>query len=118
AGLAVAEMLGDGVAIRPGKPLILVRTGARMLFGLPGNPVSALIVFDAFIRDYLARLGGEVRPLPAQRVVRATLAAGCASDPGKEDYLRVRLRESAGGWTAEPLLGKSTLIMPMVEADG
>jgi molybdopterin molybdotransferase len=117
-GLPDAELLAHGAAIRPGKPLILVRVGERILFGLPGNPVSALIVFDAFVRDYLARLGGECRPLPAARTLSATLAAACASDPGKEDYLRVRLREADGGWTAEPLLGKSTLIMPMVEADG
>ena len=54
-----SELLLHGIAIRPGKPVIAVRIGERLLFGLPGNPVSALIVFDQFVRPHLRRLGGE-----------------------------------------------------------
>jgi molybdopterin molybdotransferase len=113
-----AELLAHGVAIRPGKPVILVAVGDRLLVGLPGNPVSALIVFQQFVAPYLARLGGERAPLPRGPVVRATLTASCRSEAGKEDYVRVRLCRTDDGWLAEPLLGKSTLIRPMVEADG
>jgi molybdopterin molybdotransferase len=113
-----AELLAHGVAIRPGKPLALVAVRDRFLFGLPGNPVSALLVFNQFIRDYMSRLAGETTALPGRRLVRARLDRSCASDAGKEDYVRVRLRMEQGVWTAEPLVGKSTLMLPMVQADG
>lgn len=118
-GFPGAELLVHGIAIRPGKPAIVVAIGNRLLVGLPGNPVSALLVFRQFLRAYLARLSGETRALPPEKLVRATLAANCASDPGKEDYVRVRLEQAPDGtWLAEPILGKSTLIAPLVEADG
>jgi molybdopterin molybdotransferase len=139
-----SELLLHGIAIRPGKPVIAVRIGPRILFGLPGNPVSALVVFDQFVRPHLRRLAGEgvhhpqssaddsaghrtpnAEPLlPTAPCLVAVLAANVASDPGKEDYVRVRLRwESVDGpdgglWVAEPVLGKSALIATMVEADG
>lgn len=116
--LTGAELLLHGVAIRPGKPVILVAVGDRLLVGLPGNPVSALVVFDAFVRPYLRRLTGEERALPPGALITARLTRNCASDPGKEDYVRVRLSEDESGYLAEPLLGKSTLIMTLVDADG
>ena len=113
-----AELLLHGVAIRPGKPVIAVALREKLLIGLPGNPVSALVVFDQFVRPYLRRLSGEVRSLPAGAQVMARLARSCASDAGKEDYVRVRLVRDEAGYRAEPLLGKSTLMMTLVEADG
>ena len=116
-----AELLLHGVSIRPGKPVILVAAGERLLVGLPGNPVSALMVFQQFIAPYVRRLGGETTALPTRPQVRARLAVAVSSDPGKEDYLRVRLRASddgGDGYVAEPLLGKSALIMTMVAGDG
>jgi molybdopterin molybdotransferase len=140
-----SELLLHGIAIRPGKPVIAVGIGERLCFGLPGNPVSALVVFDQFVRPHLRRLcgegvgcwvlgvGGEERDpntrqptpntypplLPTSPTVPAVLSTNVASDPGKEDYVRVRLRWAGDdGWQAEPVLGKSALIATMVEADG
>jgi molybdopterin molybdotransferase len=141
-----SELLLHGIAIRPGKPVIAVRIGPRLCFGLPGNPVSALTVFDQFVRPHLRRLAGEgvqvfrcsgvqadpntrtpEHPntlLPSAPTLDAVLTANVSSDPGKEDYIRVRLRwetddgPGAGRWLAEPVLGKSALIATMVEADG
>ena len=113
-----AELLVHGVAIRPGKPVILVRIGERLVFGLPGNPVSALVVFDQFVAPYLRRLSGECVGVVENRTVRATLASSYRSDAGKEDYVRVRLEQAPGGYRAHPILGKSTLIMTMVQGDG
>jgi molybdopterin molybdotransferase len=113
-----AELLLHGVSIRPGKPVILVGLEDRLLVGLPGNPVSALIVFERFLRPYLRRLAGEERVLPSGARLSARLTRSYSSDPGKEDYVRVRVTESEEGYLAEPLLGKSTLIMTLVEADG
>lgn len=113
-----AELLLHGVAIRPGKPVILVAAGDRLLVGLPGNPVSALVVFDRFVRPYLRRLAGENAAAFGRGTLRARLSRSYASDAGKEDYVRVRLRASGGELVAEPLLGKSTLLATLVEADG
>jgi molybdopterin molybdotransferase len=113
-----AELLLHGVAIRPGKPVIAVAVGEKLLIGLPGNPVSALLVFDQFVRPYLRRLAGETRVLPAGPRLQAVLTRNCASDPRKEDYVRVRVEPGPDGYYAEPLLGKSTLIMTLVGADG
>lgn len=112
-----AELLVHGVAIRPGKPLIVVACGEALLVGLPGNPISALIVFNEFIAPYLRRLGGETGERPP-RACRARLTRSISSEPGKEDYIRVRLTRSAAGWIAEPLLGKSSLLRTLVQADG
>ncbi|HEY2731167.1 MAG TPA: gephyrin-like molybdotransferase Glp [Polyangia bacterium] len=120
-GLSPPGVLFHGVDIRPGKPTLFARAGARPVVGLPGFPTSSLIVFDAFIRPLLWRLGGEVgrESWPARR--RARLAKAHASVVGREDYLRVRLVERDGQpsnlW-AEPLAGGSAAISNVVLADG
>jgi molybdopterin molybdotransferase len=113
-----AELLLHGVSIRPGKPVIVVAAGERLLVGLPGNPVSALVVFEQFIRPYVRRLSGEERTLPEGSRITARLTRSYSSDAGKEDYVRVRVAATPVGYAAEPLLGKSTLLMTLVEADG
>jgi molybdopterin molybdotransferase len=113
-----AELLLHGISIRPGKPVIAVAIGDRLLIGLPGNPVSALIVFDQFVRPYLRRLSGDERRLPDGSRLTARLSRSYASDPGKEDYVRVRVTRDGPGYAAEPLLGKSTLMRTLIEADG
>jgi molybdopterin molybdotransferase len=113
-----AELLVHGIAIRPGKPVIVVRIGEQWVIGLPGNPVSALVVYDQFVRPLQRRLEGDTRSLPSAGRVPAHLATNLRSDPGKEDYVRVRLCETADGLLAEPVLGKSALIMTLVQADG
>jgi molybdopterin molybdotransferase len=113
-----SELLVHGVAIRPGKPVIVVRVGESWLIGLPGNPVSALVVYEQFVRPLQRRLEGDSRLLPSAGRVTARLATNLSSDPGKEDYVRVRVRRSDAGLVAEPVLGKSALVMTLVQADG
>jgi molybdopterin molybdotransferase len=113
-----AELLLHGVSIRPGKPVIIVALSEKLMIGLPGNPVSALVVFDQFVRAYLRRLAGETRALPQRARLTARLTRSYSSDAGKEDYVRVRVTQDESGYLAEPLLGKSTLMMTLVEADG
>ena len=119
--LASPGVLFHGIDIRPGKPTLFARAGARPIVGMPGFPTSSLIVFDAFIRPMLWRLGGEVgRPTWAARR-SARIAKAQASVVGREDYLRVRLVERGGDpadlW-AEPLVGGSAAISNVVFADG
>lgn len=81
------------VNMRPGKPLAFGRFMDIPFIGLPGNPVSAFVGFEVFVRPALERLGGMeagVRPR-----VRVRLAKDISSD-GRESYLRAHVREESG----------------------
>jgi molybdopterin molybdotransferase len=108
-----------GLAIKPGKPTILALDGARPVFGLPGHPASALVVFEILVCPLLRVLTGQVGVLMEPRpVVRAILERNLASSPGREDYIRVSLIDKGGVVYARPILGKSGLISTLVKADG
>lgn len=112
-----AEILAHGISISPGKPTILARIGDRILWGLPGHTVSAMVIFSLFVKPCLQVLEGEqaVLKLPG---LTARLTRNVASAQGREDYIRVALQQIAGIWEAAPILGKSGLISTMVRADG
>ncbi len=122
----VINALGDpgvlvhGLSIRPGKPAIVGLVEGKPAFGLPGNPVSAMIVFDLVVRPTLYHLAGCVRP-PEPATARAVLTLDIASAPGREDYVPVRLSGNGNGngeLKAEPIFGKSNLIFTLIRADG
>lgn len=112
-----AEILTHGISISPGKPTILARIGNKILWGLPGHTVSAMIIFSLFVKPCLNHLEGEKvsRQIPR---VKARLTRNVASAQGREDYIRVSLEKGEAGWEAQPILGKSGIISTMVRADG
>jgi molybdopterin molybdotransferase len=117
-GLQAPGVLFHGIDIRPGKPTLFARAGGRPIVGMPGFPTSSLIVFEAFIRPMLWRLGGE-RGRPTWCARRpARLAKAQASVVGREDYVRVRLVERDGEVWAEPVAGGSAALSNVVFADG
>ncbi len=105
-----SEMLFHGIAVKPGKPTIGVRTGQKLIIGLPGHPVSALMVFNILCTSL-------INPV-ALRKVSARLSVNVASQPGRDDFVPVQLKEIAGDWQAQPLLGKSGLMSILAHADG
>jgi molybdopterin molybdotransferase len=110
-------VLVHGVSIRPGKPTILAIAEGVPLIGLPGNPVSALVVAGLFVVPVIRRmLGIEEGEYPSQLQARLTL--NISSETGREDYLPVKLIQSEEGWLAEPVFGRSNLIFTLVRADG
>ena len=113
-----AELVFHGISVRPGKPTIYARAGQKPVFGMPGVPVSALVIFDMFVRPLLWRLGGETGREPWPARLRARMTRRQASAAGREDYLRVRLARRDDGWWAEPLLGGSAAISTVFRADG
>jgi molybdopterin molybdotransferase len=117
-GLPAPGVLFHGIDIRPGKPTLFARAGARPVVGMPGFPTSSLIVFDAFIRPMLWRLGGEQGRDTWARLRPGRMAKAHASVVGREDYLRVRLVERDGESWVEPLAGGSAAISNVIQADG
>jgi molybdopterin molybdotransferase len=117
AGLGEPGILVHGVATRPGKPTILAVAAGKPVIGLPGNPVSAMVIFDLLVAPALYLLAGSSNP-PARPTVEAFLARNVASTTGREDYVQVRVEERDGQRWAVPVFGESNLIMTMIKADG
>jgi molybdopterin molybdotransferase len=112
-------VLVHGVSLRPGKPTILGVVEGKPAFGLPGNPVSAMIVFDLLVRPIVFLLGGYSHPTPpVPQTISARLLRDIASASGREDYVQVRLVQGEGGLCADPVFGKSNLIYTLIRADG
>ncbi len=87
------------VRMRPGKPLTFGRYGGAHYFGLPGNPVSAMVSFERFVRPALLKMGGHAaltRP-----VVPVTVTKGIGSD-GRESYVRAVVEKVNGEYVATP----------------
>lgn len=114
--LGAPGVLVHGVSVKPGKPTILAVCGGKAVFGLPGNPVSAMVIFDLFITPTICTLLGT--NAPPKTKVSARLARNLASDAGREDYVQVRLEQRDGEIWAAPVLGKSNLIYTLVNAEG
>jgi molybdopterin molybdotransferase len=106
-----------GVSLRPGKPTILAVVDDKPVFGLPGNPVSAMVVFDLFVRPAIYRVGGCSQP-PRPPTITARLTRNIPSTTGREDYVPVTLEIKDGQYLATPIFGESNLITTLVRADG
>lgn len=117
ATLGQPGVLVHGVALKPGKPTILAVCDGKPVIGLPGNPVSALVVAGLFVAPVLRLLLG-VSPSEIAPSLTARLTTNLASEAGREDYQPVRLIDDGEGWLAEPVYGKSNLIFTLVRADG
>ena len=115
--LGAPGVLQHGLATKPGKPTILAVCEDKPVIGLPGNPVSALLVARQLLPPLIAGFLGQ--PLEPPRKVRARLSQRVASAAGREDWLPIRLAQSPEGERlAQPILGKSNLIFTLVGADG
>lgn len=113
------ELLAHGVSIKPGKPTIAATIGDKFVFGMPGNPVSIMIIFELLVKPVLQKMQGIVLSPWSEHSVKARLKTNLASDPGRDEYVRVRLLCSENDeWIAEPIIGKSAMISTMVKADG
>ena len=120
---AIIDSLGEpgvlvhGVTLKPGKPTILGIVNGKPLIGLPGNPVSALVVAGIFVLPAL-RWALGVQQDQWLATARASLAENVASETGRTDYLPVALRREGENLLADPVYGRSNLIFTLVRADG
>ena len=116
AGLAGAELLVHGVALKPGKPLCIAAIGHRPVFVLPGFPTSAIVTFHEFAAPMIRAMAG--RPEPRAELVEARLPVRVASERGRTEYVLVSLVEGAEGLAAYPTSKGSGAITSFAQADG
>ena len=125
-GEQVIEKMGPpgiilhGVAVKPGKPVIIARAADTMIFGMPGHPVSAAVAFDTFVCPAIIHLSGIVDDgLPTYRTIKAKLMRNLNSASGRTDFVRVQIKIIDGKEPeAYPMLGKSSALSTMVKAHG
>src|SRR5215213_6192722 len=108
------ELAIHGIAMRPSSPTGLGRIGHRLVFLLPGNPVSCLCAYDFFAGRAIRVLGGRSKTWP-YRPVLARLARKISSPIGRLDYARVRIVDGL----AEPIaVGGASVLSSTTRADG
>lgn len=113
--LAKGKVLTQGVAIKPGKPTIIAKVQDKVIFGLPGNPASVMIVFRKIVEPTILAMMNAKEKI---RVVNAKLARTVTSSTGREEYIRVKLEEREGKLIAIPLHRGAANIVSLVRADG
>lgn len=105
-----------GIAIKPGKPTILAKVKNKAVFGLPGQPVSAMIVFKVFV-EYLIKYIQDI-DTEIEHSIEARFASNIHSAQGRETYQMVTLEKDGTEWLAKPVFGKSGMITLMSKAKG
>ena len=111
------EQVFWGVSLRPGKPTYFgVAPSGCLVFGLPGNPVSAMVTFALFARPALLAMQGAD---PAARSITASLAVPYRKVEGRAEAIRVALEPGPEGWRATPTGPQgSHVLTSMIGADG
>jgi len=108
------ELAVHGIAMRPSSPTGFGRIGRRLVFLLPGNPVSSLCAYDFFAGRAIRALAGRDKAWP-YRQVRATLQRKISSPVGRLDYARVKLVDGL----VEPIaVGGASVLSSTTRADG
>ena len=104
------------VAVKPGKPVSFGVRGDTLVFGLPGNPVSALVGFELFVRPALLALQGAADPMP--RFLPGRLAVDVPRNAERDELLRARIEVSGSGAELHPVSGQeSHMIVRAATAD-
>ena len=111
-------VLFHGVSVKPGKPVTLAVVGKKPIFGLPGYPTSALMIFDIFTRPVLREMAG-LSPEVERSVLDVRVHGKIYATPGRRDFLPVNvIRADSGEYTAYPMPTGSDAITTLAEADG
>lgn len=108
-------VLISGMAIKPGKPTIIAKHGNKPVIGLPGHPVSAVVVFKLMVSEILKTWGYSVHE---DHGVKATLTKSIYAALGRDTYQMVTLTQEAGKLLAKPTSGKSGMITLLTNSNG
>ena len=112
--VATPGIFTHGLALKPGKPTILATDefSQTLIIGLPGHPVSAMVVLELLLNNILPQKNIKKFPIPAK------LACNVAADGGKMTVYPCTLTHTVEGYLAEPVFGKSATITTLTKSDG
>lgn len=117
---SIIEKLGSvavhGIAIKPGKPAILGEINNQIVFGVPGFPVSAHIIFEEFVYPYLCELNH--RPLERKVELNARSSRTIISSLKSKEYVRVKVAKLHDEYVATPLARGAGMMMSVIKSDG
>lgn len=104
------------VAIKPGKPIVFARIKQKVIFGLPGNPVSAMVTYDQFVKPSLYKMMGKTYE---KRIIKAVLKNDYKKKTGRKEFVRVKVTLESDKYFAE-ITGPqgSGILKSMVLANG
>jgi len=118
-----AELIGElgtvvthGVAIKPGKPVVLGEVKGKPVIGIPGYPVSAVLAAELFVKPVIYRKLASTPPEPQK--VSVTVSRKIVSSMGIEEFVRVKMGQVGDKIVATPISRGAGVIMSMVRADG
>jgi putative molybdopterin biosynthesis protein len=112
----LGEIIIHGVAIKPGKPVVMGIIKGKPIIGIPGFPVSAFFIMDEVVKPIIYGFQGlETEP---KKMIAATLTKRCMSSLKYLEFVRVKLGYIGGKYVATPLLRGAGNTMSLVNADG
>ncbi len=110
-----SKILIHGIAIKPGKPTIVGKVKGKIIFGLPGHPMAAAVIFNTFVKHYINRaLDYKEKKFPIQ----GEFTINYHKAKGREEFLLVNINLSEDKIYVEPILTKSGIISSISKADG
>ena len=112
----IGEVFIHGVAMKPGKPVILARACGKPVIGIPGYPVSAYLAMENFVYPLLSAFTGQKNA--ETRTIQAILSRRLVSSLKHREYVRVKVGKVGGRYVCAPLARGAGAAMSMVRADG
>lgn len=114
--LSTPGVFTHGIAVKPGKPTILGidELSKTLMFGLPGHPVAAMVIFELLV----GWLWQTMTETPEPRTIPATLDTNVVGGSGRTMCLLLELSKAKSEWIATPILGNSGLLSTLTHADG
>lgn len=112
----LGEVLIHGVAVRPGKPVILAVVAGKPVIGVPGYPVSAVVSLELFLKPLLYALQGQQEP--KRSMLQASFSRQFTSSLSAEEWIRVKVGCVEERYVATPLARGAGVVTSLVKADG
>lgn len=109
----LGEVYIHGISVQPGKPTIVGVIDSKIIIGLPGNPVSALMIFNAFVAQPLSKLAGINKDFELE-AIKGTMVRRIHSPVGRMQYQLVKV----DGNKVQPIFKDSGAIFSLSSADG
>ena len=112
----MGRVLAHGVAIKPGKPVVLGEIQGKPVIGLPGYPVSSYLIMDMFVQPLIMGKIGLVQP--DKEKVQASVSRKLVSSLGVEEFVRVKLGQVGDSIIATPISRGAGVLTSLIQADG